>query len=335
MIRREFIMLLGGAAAASSVTWPLPLRAQQRDPTRRIGVLVGFAATDTDAQARIAAMRKRLQELGWTAGRNIQIDERWAGGDAGQMRGYAAELVRLQPNVIIGVAVSAAVALLHETRTIPIVFTQVSDPIGIGLIDSLSHPNGNATGFTNFEASMGGKWLELLKEIAPAVKRAAIVFNPKTAARGGSFYLGSFEAAAASFAVAPVAAPAHDAGEIENAINRLGREPNGGVVVMPDAFTLVHRELIIALMARYRLPAVYPFRFFAASGGLMSYGNNPMEQSPGAAAYVDRILKGEKPADLPVQQPTKFELVINLKTAKALGLDVPATLLARADEVIE
>jgi putative ABC transport system substrate-binding protein len=329
--RREFITLLVDAAVA----WPLVARAQQPDRMRRIGVLVAFAASDAEAQARVAALRNALQKLGWTAGYNIQIDERWGASDVGQMRGYAAELVRLKPDVIVGVAVSAAVALLHETRTIPIVFTQVSDPIESGLIETLSHPNGNATGFTNFEASMGGKWLELLKEIVPGVKRAAIVFNPNTAARGGSFYLGPFKAAAALLAVVPVAAPVHDAGEIENALNLLGRKPNGGVVVMPDAFTLVHRELIIALTAHYRLPAVYPFRFFATSGGLVSYGINPMEQFPRAATYVNRILKGEKPSDLPVQQPTKFELIINLKTAKALGLTIPSGVLAMADEVIE
>ncbi|SEC16177.1 putative ABC transport system substrate-binding protein [Rhizobiales bacterium GAS191] len=329
--RREFILAFGGAA----VVWPLAARAQQSNRMRRMGVLVGYAESDSDAQAHIAALRETLQKLGWTADHNIQINERWASGDVVKMHGYAAELVRLNPDVIVGVSVSAIVALLHETRTIPIVFTRVSDPIGSGLIETLSHPNGNATGFTNFEASMGGKWLELLKEIAPGVRRAAIVFNPETAARGGSFYLGSFEAAAASFAVTPLEAPVHQVGEIESALNALASEPNGGVVVMPDAFTPVHRELIVALTARYRLPAVYPFRYFATIGGLMSYGVILMEQFPRAAAYVDRILRGEKPADLPVQQPTKFELVINLKTAKALGLTVPESLLQRSDELIE
>ncbi len=331
MRRREFIMLLGVVAAAR----PLAARARPVESMRRIGVLVGFAENDSEAQACVAAFRETLQKLGWAADRNIQISERWASGDVDKMRSYAAELVRLNPNVIIGVSVSAAVALLHETRTIPIVFTRVSNPIGLGLVETLSHPNGNATGFTNFEASMGGKWLELLKEIAPGVKRVAIIFNPDTAARGGSFYLGSFEATATSLSVTPVQAPAHNAGEIESALNALASQPNGGVVVMPDAFTQVHSELIITLTARYRLPAVYPFRFFATSGGLISYGGNPMEQFPRAAAYVDRILKGEKPADLPVQQPTRFQLVINLKTAKAIGLAIPESFLLRADELIE
>ncbi len=329
--RREFILAFGGAAVA----WPIAAGAQQSSRMRRMGLLVGYAENDSEAQAHIAALRETLQKLGWTANHNIQINERWASGDVDKMHRYAAELVRLNPDVIVGVSVSVVVALRNETRSIPIVFTRVSDPIGSGLVETLSHPNGNATGFTNFEASMGSKWLELLKEIVPGVKRVAIVFNPETAARGGSFYLGPFEAAAASLAVTPIEAPVHNVGDIESALSALASEPNGGVVVMPDAFTPVHRGLIIALTARYRLPAVYPFRFFATSGGLMSYGVNVMEQFPRAAAYVDRILKGAKPTDLPVQQPTKFELVINLKTAKALGLNVSDSFLQRADEVIE
>jgi putative tryptophan/tyrosine transport system substrate-binding protein len=329
--RREFILAFGGAAVA----WPIAAGAQQSSRMRRMGLLVGYAENDSEAQAHIAALRATLQKLGWTANHDIQINERWASGDVDKMHRNAAELVRLNPDVIVGVSVSVVVALRNETRSIPIVFTRVSDPIGSGLVETLSHPNGNATGFTNFEASMGSKWLELLKEIVPGVKRVAIVFNPETAARGGSFYLGSFEAAAASLAVTPIEAPVHNVGDIESALSALASEPNGGVVVMPDAFTPVHRGLIITLTARYRLPAVYPFRFFATSGGLMSYGVNVMEQFPRAAAYVDRILKGAKPADLPVQQPTKFELVINLKTAKALGLTVSDSLLQRADEVIE
>jgi len=329
--RREFILAFGGAAVA----WPLAAGAQQSNRMRRMGVLVGYAEHDSEAQAQIAALRETLQKLGWTANHNIQINERWASGDVDKMRRYAAELVHLNPDVIVGVSVSAVVALRYETRTIPIVFTRVSDPIGSGLVETLPHPNGNATGFTNFEASIGGKWLELLKEIVPGVKRVAIVFNPETAARGGSFYLGPFQAAAALFAVTPIEAPVHNVGDIESALSSLASEPNAGVVVMPDAFTPVHRDLIISLTARYRLPAVYPFRFFATSGGLMSYGVNVMEQFPRAAAYVDRILKGAKPADLPVQQPTKFELVINLKAAKALGLTVSESIVQRADEVIE
>ena len=329
--RRDFITLLGGAAAA----WPLAARGQQAERIRRIGVLVGFAASDVEAQARVTAFRQKLQELGWTEGSNVRIHERWAAGDAERMRSYAAELVGLEPDVIVGVAVSAVIALRRATRSIAIVFTQVSDPIGSGLIESVALPGGNVTGFTNFESTMGSKWLELLKEIAPSVKRAAFIFNPKTAAGQGSFYLRPFEAAALALEVESVAAPVDDAAEIEKAIAVLGREPGGGLVVMPDAFTLVHRESLVDLATRHRLPAVYPFRFFATRGGLVSYGINPTEQFPRAATYVDRILKGAKPNDLPVQAPTKFELVINLKTAKALGLDVPPMLLARADEVIE
>jgi ABC-type uncharacterized transport system substrate-binding protein len=336
MKRREFITLLGGGTLlGGAVAWPLAARTQQRAGMRRMGVLVGYAEKDSEAQAQIAALREALQKLGWTADHNIQINERWASGDATAMRSYAQELVRLNPDVIVGVSVSVALALRRETQTIPIVFTRVSDPIGSGLIETLSHPNGNATGFTNFEASMGGKWLELLKEIAPGVKRVAFVFNPDTAAGRGTFYLGPFKAAAASFAVTPVEAPVHNVGEIESALNSFASEPNGGVVVMPDAFTPVHRDVITRLTARYRLPAVYPFRFFATSGGLISYGVNVMEQFPRAAAYVDRILKGENPANLPVQAPTNFELVINLKTAKALGLDVSSRLQQIANEVIE
>jgi putative tryptophan/tyrosine transport system substrate-binding protein len=329
--RREFMLAFGGAAVA----WPLAAGAQQANQMRRMGLLVGYSEKDSEAQAQIAALRETLQKLGWTANHTIQINERWASGDRDKMRGYAAELVRLNPDVIVGVSVSVAVALRSETRTIPIVFARVSDPIGSGLVETLSHPNGNATGFTNFEASMGGKWLELLKEIVPGVKRIAILFHPPTAAGRGSFYLGPFAAAAASFAVTPIEAPVHNVGEIESALGALASEPNSGLVVMPDAFTPVHRDLIITLAARYRLPAVYPFRFFATSGGLMSYGVNVLEQFPRAAAYVDRILKGAKPADLPVQQPTKFELVVNLKTAKALGLTISESFLQRADEVIE
>jgi putative ABC transport system substrate-binding protein len=331
MSRRNFLKVLIGGAA----TWPLVARAQQSNRMPRMGLLVGYAETDSEAQAHIAALREALRKLGWTGERNIQINERWASGDVRRMHSYAQELVSFNPDVIVGVSVSAALALRSETRTIPIVFTRVSDPIGSGLIETMSRPNGNATGFTNFEATMGGKWLEVLKEIAPGVKRVAIVFNPDTAARRGSFYLGSFKDAAASFAVTPVEAPVYNVGDIESALNALASEPNGGVVVMPDAFTPVHREVIITLTGRYHLPAVYPFRVFATSGGLISYGVNVMEQFPRAAAYVDRILKGEKPTDLPVQAPSKLELVINLKTAKALGLVVSLQLQQIADEVIE
>src|SRR5262245_39160357 len=272
--RREFILAFGGAAVA----WPLAAGAQQSHHMRRMGLLVGYSEKDREAQAQIASLRATLEKLGWAANRTIQIDERWASGDRDKMRRHAAELVGLDPDVIVGVSVSVVVALRSATRTIPIVFTRVSDPIGSGLVETLSRPNGNATGFTNFEGSMGGKWLELLKEVAPGVKRAVIVFDPKTAAGGGSFYIGPFEAAATSLAVTPIKAPVHNAGEIESALGALASEPNGGVVVMPDAFTPVHRDLIIALAARHGLPAVYPFRFFATSGGLMSYGVDVMEQ---------------------------------------------------------
>lgn len=331
MIRRDFLKALIVGAA----TWPVVARAQRPNRMLRMGVLVGYAETDLEAQAHLAALREALRKLGWTGDHNIQVIERWASGDANRMRNYAQELVSLNPDVIIGISVSAALALRAETRTIPIVFTRVSDPIGSGLIETLSRPNGNATGFTNFEASMGGKWLDVLKEIAPGVKRVAIIFNPDTAARRGIFYLDTFKAAAASFAVTPVEAPVYNVGDIEGALKALASESNGGVVVMPDAFTPVHRDVIITLAARYQLPAVYPFRVFATSGGLISYGVNVMEQFPRAAAYVDRILKGEKPGDLPVQAPSKLELVINLKTAKALGIEVSLQLQQIADEVVE
>jgi len=331
MRRREFITLLGGATAVS----PLAARAQQGGPMRRISVLMALPEGDPGGQTEVEALSRGLRDLGWIEGRNVRIDYHWPGGDVERARAYAREVVALKPDILIARSTPAALALKAETITIPIVFVSVAEPTVSGLVEGLARPGGNVTGFTNFEASMGSKWLELLKEIVPGVKRVAIVFNPETAARGGSFYLGPFEAAAASLAVTPIEAPVHNVGDIESALSALASEPNGGVVVMPDAFTPVHRGLIIALTARYRLPAVYPFRFFATSGGLMSYGVNVMEQFPRAAAYVDRILKGAKPTDLPVQQPTKFELVINLKTAKALGLNVSDSFLQRADEVIE
>jgi putative ABC transport system substrate-binding protein len=275
-----------------------------------------------------------LTGLGWKDGGTVQIVTRWASGDKAKMDGAAAELVALQPDVIFGVTVSAASALLQATRTIPIVFAQVSDPVGSGLIANVAHPGGNVTGFTNFEESIGGKWPELLKEIAPAIKRVTYLYNPETAAGRGEFYLRPFRAAAPALGIVAKAAAVHDETEIRKAIGTLS-QAGDGLVVMPDAFTLVHRDLIIALAAADRIPTVYPFRFFAAAGGLMSYGVDPMEQYPRAAQYVDRILKGASPADLPVQAPTKFELVVNMKTVKALGLDVPPTLSARVDEVIE
>ena len=329
MRRRDFITLLGSAAAA----WPLAARAQPKE--RRLGILMGFSANDADAQARLAAFRHKLAELGWTDSKNIRIEERWASGNLEQMQPSAADLIATSPDALLGVTVAAVQALHRETGTIPIVFTQVSDPIGSGLIENLARPGGNITGFTNFEASMGGKWLELLKEIAPGIKRAAFLFHPGTAAGGGAFYLSSFNSAAASLAIEPVALPVRDDAEITQSIDVFARQAPSGLMVMPDAFTLVHRDRIVHLATQYRLPAVYPFRFFGQIGGLLCYGIDAMEQFPKAAAYIDRILKGAKAGDLPVQQSSKFELVVNLKTAKALGLAIPGTMLARADEVIE
>jgi len=330
MKRREFLSLLGGAAAV----WPLAARAQQGERIRRIGVLVPFPESDPEAQARVAAFREGLQKLGWTEGRNIRIDTRWAALDAEAMQRFAKELVGLQPDLILSQSTPNTAALLQQTRTIPIVFVQVSDPVGSGFVASIPRPGGNVTGFITTEQTMAGKWLELLKEIAPRVNRVALLFNPATATFA-EIYLNSFKAAAASFAVEAIGAPVRSTSELEPVIAAQAREPNGGLIVMPDIFMGGRRSEITLLAARYRLPAVYPFRYFTEIGGLLSYGNDPFDLVRRAATYADRILKGEKPSELPVQAPVKFELVINLKTAKALGLDVPPTLLARADEVIE
>jgi putative tryptophan/tyrosine transport system substrate-binding protein len=328
--RRSFVTLLGGAVA-----WPLAARAQQPDRMRRIGVLMGYAESDLEVQAHIAAFREGLQKLGWTEGRNIQIDTRWAApDDAASMRRFAKELVALQPDVILSNTTPTTTALLQQTLTIPIVFAIVADPIGSGFVASFARPGGNVTGFTFTEPTMAGKWLELLKEIAPRVVRIAMLFNPVSATYA-DYWLNPFRAAAPSFAVEAIAAPVRDTSELESVIATQAREPNGGLIAMPDSFTDAHRVEITSLAARYRLPAVYPFRFFAEVGGLLSHGVDRTDNFRRAATYVDRILKGEKPADLPVQTPTKYELVINMKTAKALGLEVPPTLLARADEVIE
>jgi putative tryptophan/tyrosine transport system substrate-binding protein len=327
--RREFITLLGGAAAA----WPLGVSAQQ-DGMRRIGVLVPFPESEPVAQARVAAFREGLQKLGWTEGRNIRIDTRWAALDAEAMQRFAKELVGLQPDLILSQSTPNTAALLQQTRTIPIVFVQVTDPVGSGFVASISRPGGNVTGFTTTEQTMAGKWLELLKEIAPRVNRVALLFNPATATFA-EIYLNSFKAAAASFAVEAIGAPVRSTSELEPVIAAQAREPNGGLIVIPDIFMTGHRSEITLLAARYRLPAVYPFRYFTEIGGLLSYGNDPTDLVRRAATYADRILKGEKPSELPVQAPVKFELVINLKTAKALGLDVPWILQQRADEVIE
>src|SRR5262245_10260046 len=326
--RREFIMLLGGAAAA----WPLVARAQQGERVRRIGVLMGGAGRDPVEHARIAAFLDGLRQLGWTDGRNLRIDTRWSVGDA-ERRTYAAELVGLAPDVILASASASVAALQQASRSAPIVFANVIDPVGAGFVASLAQPGGNATGFTSFEYGISGKGLELLKEIAPHMTRAAVLRDPALAAGIGQF--AAIQSNASSSAVELSAIDTRDVGEIERAVVAFARKPNGGLVVTGSASALIHRDQIIALATRLRLPNVYPFRYYPSNGGLASYGPNQIDQYKRAARYVDRILKGEKPADLPVQAPTKYELVINLKTAKALGLEIPTTVLARADEVIE
>jgi putative ABC transport system substrate-binding protein len=329
MKRREFITLVGGAAVA----WPLAARAQQPERMRRIGVLMGPAADDPDGQARIAALLQGLQQLGWAVGRNVRVDIRWAAGNADDSRRYAAELVALASDVIVANGSMSMAPLLQATRSVPIVFVVVPDPVGAGNVDSLARPGGNATGFMSFEYGMSAKWLELLKQVAPGVTRVAVIRDPAITAGAGQF--GAIQSVAPSFGVEVSPISARDAPEIERAIAAFAHSSNGGLVVTQSALTTVHRDLIVTLAARHKLPAVYYERHFVAAGGLISYGPDFIDQHRQAATYVDRILKGEKPADLPVQAPTKFELVINLKTAKALGLTVPATLLARADEVIE
>jgi putative ABC transport system substrate-binding protein len=325
--RREFIRLFGSAAAA----WPLAARAQQPDRMRRIGVLMNLAADDTEAQARLAAFLQGLQELGWTVGRNVQIDYRWGAADADRIRKSAPELVALAPDVIMATSSPATAALLQATRTVPIVFVQVADPVGAGLVASLAQPGGNATGFSVFEYGISVKWPELLKEIAPSVTRAGVLRDPALASGPAQFAAIQSMAPSLGVEVSPV--NVRELAEIERAIAAFAR--NSGLIVTGSAFVAVHRHRIIALAARHKLPAVYPERAFIHDGGLISYGPDFLDQYRRAAAYVDRILKGEKPADLPVQAPTKYELVINLKTAKALGLEVPPMLLARADEVVE
>jgi putative ABC transport system substrate-binding protein len=325
--RREFIMLLGGAAAA----WPLAAHAQER--LRRIGVLMNLASDDPEGQDRVAAFMQGLQESGWAVGRNVRVDYRWGAGDTNLFRKYAAELVALAPDVILSASGSALPFLLEATRSIPIVFAQTADPVGSGFVASLAKPGGNATGFTQIDFGVTGKWLELLKQIAPNITRAAVIRDARDPAGLGQW--GAIHAVAPSLGVEVSPINAHDANEMQRAITAFARSPNGGLVVTASAPTAVHRETITALAARHRLPAVYPFRYHITVGGLISYGPDPIDQYRRAAGYVDRILKGEKPADLPVQAPTKYELVINLKTAKALGLTVPDNLLARADEVIE
>ena len=327
--RREFITLLGGAAAA----WPLTARAQQGERVRRIGLLIG-TTDDQEGQARVAAFKQGLQELGWTDGRNIQIETRFGGADVGRIRAHAAELMALAPDVIVGHTTPVIRALRHATSSIPIVMVGVTDPVEQGFVSSLAHPGGNITGFTFVDFQMVGKWLEMLKEAAPGVARAALMFNPDMAPHYYIF-LRSFEAEPRSIAVEVTAAPVRNAAEVEEAIVKLAHEPGGGLIVAPDPFTIVHHQLFIRLAQQHRVPAVYYLRTSVAQGALMSYGPDFYDIFRRSASYVDRILKGAKPADLPVQQPTKFELRINLKTAKALGLQIPDRLLALADEVIE
>jgi putative ABC transport system substrate-binding protein len=329
MRRRDFITLLGGAAA----TWPLAARAQQGERVRRVGVLTNLASDDPEAQVRNTAFAQALAQLGWAVGQNLQIEHRWAAGDAERIRRYAAELIALTPDVMLATGAAGVAPLLQATRTVPIVFVLVPDPVGAGFVDSLARPGGNATGFVQFEYGISGKWLELLKEIAPGVTRVAVLRDPAIAAGQGQ--VAAIQAVAPSFGVEVTPINVRDTGEIERAIAAFARTSREGLIVTASALTLFHRDLIVALAARYKLPTVYVQRLFVAGGGLISYGADVVDQYRRAANYVDRILKGEKPANLPVQAPTKYELVINLKTARALGLDVPSSLLARADEVIE
>ena len=329
MRRREFISLLGGAAVA----WPLAARAQQPERVRRIGVLMNVAAADPNGQAQVAAFLQALQQLGWDEGRNVWIDTRWGENDVERDRRYATELFALAPDVILAAGTLSVAALRRVTRTLPIVFVGVSDPVGAGLVDALARPGGNVTGFMIFEYSSSGKWLELLKEVAPRLMRVAVLRDSANPA--GIAQFGAIQAVAQSLGVELRPVDTRDAGEIERAIASFARAANGGLIVTPGASVSAHHDLIVMLAARYKLPAVYSSRPMVIGGGLICYGPDIADQFRQAAGYVDRILKGEKPADLPVQAPVKYELVINLKTAKALGLTVPPTLLARADEVIE
>jgi putative ABC transport system substrate-binding protein len=326
--RREFIAGLGSAAA-----WPVLARAQQRERMRRIGMLMNLTEHDPEGQAYITAFLSRLRQLGWTVGRNIEIDFRWTAGGIDRIREFAAELVALAPDVILTVGGSHVGPLRQATSAIPIVFVQVTDPVGVGFVESLARPGGNATGFTNFEFDISGKWFELLKQIAPSMTRTAVLRDPTNPAGSGQF--GAIQAMARSIGVEVTPIGLRDAGEIDRGITAFARRTNGGLIITPSTLAIVHRELIITLAARHRLPAIYPFGYFVTGGGLMSYGDAAVDQYRRAADYVDRILKGENPADLPVEQVTKLELVINLKTAKALGLTIPETLLATADEVIQ
>jgi ABC-type uncharacterized transport system substrate-binding protein len=330
MKRREFISLMGGIAAS----WPLAARAEP-GRVRRVGVLFAFFDFDPESQARMAAFQQELESLGWREGSNIQIEYRWASGDAERFRAFAAELVAARPDVLVAHATASAEALARATQTIPIIFAAVSDPVASGLVASLSEPGRNATGFTNFDISMGAKWVEFLKELSPRLARVALLFNPETAPGRGSTYLQAVEAAARSFGIDSMHATVSNAAQIEDAIATLSRRPDSGLIVMPDIFLTNHREVITALATKYALPTIYPFRYFADGGGLISYGVDLSDIFRRTAGYVDRVLRGAMPSSLPVQHPDKFELVINLKTAKALRMDVPRILLARANRVVE
>ena len=331
MRRRDFIALLGGAAAP----WPLKVRAQQPDPARRIGVLMAQPASDPEAEAFFSVFMQELHKLGWTADSALQMDVRWTSGEVDRIQMFAKELVALRPDLILSHGTAVTAALQRETKTIPIVFVIVSDPVGSGFVASLPSPGGNITGFINLEGQLGGKWLDFLTKIAPTIKRAAGIFNPDTAARRGAYYWPSFEAAGVSRQVEPISSPVFNDTDIETVVTSLGREPRGGLVVMPDTFTINHRAPLIQMAARNNVPAVYWYSAYAREGGLLSYGVDNADIFRRSASYVDRILRGAKPADLPVQLPTKFETVVNLKTAKKLGLTVPPDLLVAADEVIE
>lgn len=331
MKRRNFIALAGAAALAM----PSPVRAQQPRRERRVGILMGYSENDQEAQARVAALRQQLNDLGWREGSNLTTEHRWISGSTERMDTAAAELARWNPDAIVGATTGVLRALLRHTRTIPIVFLSVSDPVGDGFVASLASPGGNATGFTNLERSLGGKWVEILKEITPSLSRAAALFNPPTSADRGGYYGRPFEAAAASLGIDAVARPAHDKADIDGIVASLVGDPPAGLIVMPDVFTVVNRERIIAATRAHRIPAIYPYKYFVADGGLAAYGIDLFDQYRRAALYIDRIFRGESPAALPVQGPAKFDLAINLKTAKSLGLTIPPTFLARADEVIE
>jgi putative ABC transport system substrate-binding protein len=331
MRRREFLVTMCSAAAA----WPKAAHAQSTERIRRIGLLLPFAESDAQAKTEVAAFRATLQQLGWTEGRNLQTELRWAGGTVKQIQNHAQELVALAPDVLVPRTTPATAALHQATRSIPIVFIGASDPVGSGFAASIARPEGNVTGFTNAEASLGGKWVEVLKEINPRISRIAVMFDPNTSPGRGLFYLQLVQNAAKSIALETLATPVHDAASIERAVEKFAAEPNGGLLIQPDVTMHTNRGLIISLAARHRLPAVYTFGFYVAEGGLASYGVDSVDLHRRAASYVDRILRGEKPGQLPVQGPIKFDLAINLKTAKALGLTLPPTLIGRADEVIE